>query len=155
MDAPGDGSRAGHHGICRMNAGRIHRCGDNYKIDAGLKFEAIRVKTTDFAALRVSMVVSVSGTHPRAVTQRPAASGFGVCPSLSTSRTCSRLCGWNLVGEPGGIVFLILMSYTYYGGWARKFNFYFLNMFAHAHYTKLLSKGYKYVYLHSISQSTI
>ena len=61
MDAPGDGSRAGHHGICGMNAGRIHRCGDNYKIDAGLKFEAIRVKTTDFAALRVSMVGSVSG----------------------------------------------------------------------------------------------
>ena len=65
MDAPGDGSRAGHHGICGMNAGRIHRCGDNYKIDAGLKFEAIRVKTTDFAALRVSMVGSVSGTQAK------------------------------------------------------------------------------------------
>ena len=65
LDAPGDGSRAGHHGICGMNAGRIHRCGDNYKIDAGLKFEAIRVKTTDFAALRVSMVGSVSGTQAR------------------------------------------------------------------------------------------
>ena len=37
------------------------RC--DYKIDAGLKFEAIRVKTTDFAALRVSMVGSVSGTQ--------------------------------------------------------------------------------------------
>ena len=68
MDAAGDGSRADHHGICRMYAGRIHRCGDNYKIDAGLKFEAIRVKTTDFAALRVSMVGSVSGSGEREFT---------------------------------------------------------------------------------------
>ena len=57
-----DGSRVGIPSICGMYVGRIHRCGDHYKIGAGFKFEANRLKTADFAALRVSMVGSVSGT---------------------------------------------------------------------------------------------
>ena len=51
-----DGSRVGIPSIGGMYVGRIHRCGDHYKIGAGFKFEANRLKTTDFAALRVLLL---------------------------------------------------------------------------------------------------